>query len=102
MIINNDNFQEVLAKGLPVVVDFGATWCGPCKVVGRVLDELEPQYEGRVIIGKCDIDESEDLAMQFGIRNVPTVIFFKDGQPVDKNVGAAPKPTFIQKIDALL
>ncbi|MDY2640903.1 MAG: thioredoxin [Mediterranea sp.] len=100
--ITDSNFKEILAQGKPVVMDFWAPWCGPCKMVSPIIDELAEAYEGRVIIGKCDVDENNDVAMEFGIRNIPTVLFFKDGVQVDKQVGSAPKPQYVAKIEALL
>ncbi len=101
-IITDSNYAELAAAGLPLVIDFSATWCGPCKKIAPIIDELAAEYDGRVIIGKCDIDESADLTAQFGIRNVPTVLFIKNGEVVDKHVGAAPKSTFAEKIESLL
>lgn len=101
-IITDQNFEAILAEGLPVVLDFSATWCGPCKKIAPVIDELAQEYEGRVIVGKCDVDDNEELTSKFGIRNVPTVLFIKGGEVVDKHVGAAPKQTFVDKIQALL
>ena len=96
------NFSELMATDKPVVIDFWATWCGPCRMVGPIIEELAGEYDGRVVIGKCDVDENDDLPSQFGIRNIPTVLFFKGGQLVDKQVGSAPKPTYVAKIEALL
>ncbi|MBR1713102.1 MAG: thioredoxin [Alloprevotella sp.] len=101
-IITDANFQNELAAGLPLVVDFSATWCGPCRRVAPIIEELAKEYEGRVTVGKCDVDENENLCAQFGVRNVPTILFIKDGQVVDKVVGAAPKADFVKKIEALL
>ena len=84
-----------------MVLDFWAEWCGPCRMVGPIIDELATEYEGRVTIGKMDVDNNNDVVAQFGIRNIPTVLFFKDGKVVDKQVGAAPKTTFVSKIEAL-
>ena len=100
--ITDNNYKEILAEGKPVVIDFWAPWCGPCKMVGPIIDELATEYEGKAIIGKCDVDDNDDVASEFGIRNIPTVLFFKDGQLVDKQVGSAPKGTYAAKIDALL
>ena len=100
--ITDSNYQELLAEGNPVVMDFWAPWCGPCKMVGPIIDELATEYEGKVIIGKCDVDENGDVAGEYGIRNIPTVLFFKDGKLVDKQVGSAPKSTYAAKIEALL
>ena len=100
--ITDSNYKEILAEGKPVVIDFWAPWCGPCKMVGPIINELATEYEGKAIIGKCDVDDNDDVASEFGIRNIPTVLFFKDGQLVDKQVGSAPKGTYAAKIDALL
>lgn len=85
-----------------MVLDFWAEWCGPCRMVAPIIDELATMYEGRVTIGKMDVDSNNDVVGQFGIRNIPTVLFFKDGKVVDKVVGAAPKESFMQKIEAML
>lgn len=100
--ITDGNFKEILAEGKPVVIDFWAPWCGPCKMVGPIIDELAGVYEGRVVIGKCDVDENNEVASEFGIRNIPTVLFFKGGELVDKQVGAVAKPAFVEKIEKLL
>ena len=100
--ITEGNYKEVLAEGKPVVLDFWAPWCGPCKMVSPIMDELAQEYEGRVIVGKCDVDENNEVAMEYGIRNIPTVLFFKDGQLVDKQVGSAQKSQYVAKINALL
>ena len=100
--ITDSNFQEILAEGKPVVMDFWAPWCGPCKMVGPIIDELATEYEGKVIIGKCDVDENGDVAAEYGIRNNPTVLFFKNGELVDKQVGSAPKSAYVAKIEAIL
>ena len=100
--ITDSNFQEILAEGKPVVMDFWAPWCGPCKMVGPIIDELATEYEGKVIIGKCDVDENGDVAAEYGIRNIPTVLFFKNGELVDKPVGSAPKSAYVAKIEAIL
>ena len=100
--ITDSNFQEILAEGKPVVMDFWAPWCGPCKMVGPIIDELATEYEGKVIIGKCDVDENGDVDAEYGIRNIPTVLFFKNGELVDKQVGSAPKSAYVAKIEAIL
>ena len=100
--ITDSNFQEILAEGKPVVMDFWAPWCGPCKMVGPIIDELATEYEGKVIIGQCDVAENGDVAAEYGIRNIPTVLFFKNGELVDKQVGSAPKSAYVAKIEAIL
>ena len=100
--ITDSNFKDLLAEGKPVVVDFWAPWCGPCKMVGPIIEELAKEYDGQVIMGKCDVDENTELPGEFGIRNIPTVLFFKDGKVVDKQVGAVAKPAFEDKVKKLL
>lgn len=104
MKVTESNFNEMITSGKPVMVDFGATWCGPCKALAPRIEELEKEYEGRVLIGTADVDECSDLAAKFRIRNVPTVLFFKGGsdQPVDKSVGLVAKETLAEKLNALL
>lgn len=103
MEINDSNYDELLAQGKPMVLDFWATWCGPCRKVGPTIQELANEYEGQAIIGKVNIEEDADyLVAEFGIRNVPTILFIKDGEVVDKVVGAAPKSTLEEKLKAIL
>lgn len=102
LAITSENFDELMASGKPLVVDFWATWCGPCKKIGPLIEELAGEYEGQAVIGKCDVEENDELASRFGIRNVPTVLFIKGGEVVDKQVGAAPKSTFEDKLKAIL
>lgn len=101
-VITKDNLEELKNGSLPLVVDFWATWCGPCRMVGPIIAELANEYEGKIAVGKCDVDENEDVAAEFGIRNIPTILFFKNGQIVDKFVGAASKATIEEKFKALL
>ena len=101
-IITDQNFEELVASGLPFVVDFSATWCGPCKKISPIIDELATEYEGRVIIGKCDVDEADDLTSRFGIRSVPTVLFFKNGELVNRHIGACRKGDLQKLLDGLL
>ena len=89
--VTNDNAKEFMATELPIVLDFGAAWCGPCKQLAPIIDELSEEYAGRIAVGKCDIEEADDLTMEYGIRNVPTVIFIKDGKIVDRFVGSKSK-----------
>lgn len=100
--VTDANFEELINAGKPMVLDFWAEWCGPCRMVSPIIDELATEYEGKVTIGKMDVDNNNDVVAQFGIRNIPTVLFFKDGKLVDKQVGAAQKSAFVAKIDALL
>lgn len=100
--ITNDNFEKYKNGDLPLVVDLWATWCGPCRMVGPIIEELSNEYEGKVVVGKCDVEDNDDIAMEFGVRNIPTVLFFKNGQLVDKFVGAAAKSKFQEKFDKLI
>lgn len=99
----DSNFQEVaLDSGKLVMVDFWAEWCGPCRIVGPVVDELSNDYEGKVVIGKVNVDNNSELSAKYGIRNIPTILFIKNGEVVDKSVGASPKNVLEEKIEALL
>ena len=98
----NTNFGEILSSNNLVLVDFWATWCGPCRMLGPTVETVAREYEGKVAVVKCNVDDCEDLAVQYGIRNIPTLIFFKDGQPADKLVGNVPKAEITGKLDALL
>ena len=100
--ITSENFESLKNGAQPLVVDFWATWCGPCRMIGPVISELAEEYNGRIVVGKCDVEENEDLAMEFGIRNIPTILFFKGGQVVDKMVGAQAKARIQEKFEALL
>lgn len=100
--ITSQNFDEVKQQGKPVLVDFWATWCGPCKRLGPIIEELAAEYDGKAIVGKCDIEENDELTEQFGIMNVPTVVFLKDGKEVDRIVGLAMKNVYQDKLNALL
>lgn len=102
IVITNENFETVKNGALPLVVDFWATWCGPCRAIAPIVKQLADEYDGRVVIGKCDVEEAEDIAAEYGIRNIPTLIFFKNGQPVDKFVGAGSKAKLQEKIENLL
>ncbi len=101
-VVTDGNFSEILNTEMPVLVDFWATWCGPCRALGPVIEELAGEYEGKAIVGKCNVDENEDAPMQYGIRSIPTLLFFKNGELVDRLVGAAPKADIAAKLDALI
>jgi len=100
--ITNENFESLKNGQQPLVVDFWATWCGPCRMIAPIVAELAKEYDGRIVVGKCDVEENDELAMEFGIRNIPTILFFKNGEVVDKIVGAAGKQKFEEKFEALL
>lgn len=100
--ITSKNFEALLNTGKPMVLDFWATWCGPCRMVGPFIEQLAQEYDGRAIIGKCDVDEDDELSARFGIRNIPTILFFKNGEVVDKQVGAASKAALEEKLKAIL
>ncbi|MCK9342902.1 MAG: thioredoxin [Massilibacteroides sp.] len=99
---NDENYQEYVDKGKPMVIDFWAEWCGPCRMVSPIIEELAAEYGDKVNIGKMNVDENNDIVSQYGVRNIPTVIFLKDGKLVDKQVGATQKSTFAEKINAML
>lgn len=101
-VITDANFKELLEGGQPLVVDFWAEWCGPCKMISPLIDELATEYEGKVIIGKVNVDENEDLPIEYGIRSIPTILFFKNGELAEKHVGAATKEVIDSKIKSLL
>jgi thioredoxin 1 len=101
--ITDANFDEkVMKTDKPVLVDFWAEWCGPCRMVGPIVEELAKEYEGKAVIGKVNVDNNPSISAQFGIRNIPTILFFKNGEIVDKQVGAVPKSVLAGKIDAQL
>ncbi len=103
MEINDTNYKEILESGKPVVIDFWATWCGPCRSIAPIVEELATEYEGRVIIGKYNVEDGDDLSVEYGIRSIPTLLFFdKTGNMVDKHVGTITRDAFVAKIDALL
>ena len=100
--ITTENFESYKNGSLPLVVDLWATWCGPCRMLAPIVSELASEYDGKIVVGKCDVEENEDIAMEFGVRNIPTLLFFKDGKLVDKFVGSAKKPVLVEKFQALL
>ncbi len=100
--ITDENFQELLASSTPLVVDFWAEWCGPCRTLAPIVEELATAYEGKINIGKCDVDAASDTCAEYGIMSIPTILFFKDGQLVDKTVGLVSKANIEEKLNKLL
>jgi thioredoxin 1 len=101
--ITDANYEEIVGNSdKPVVLDFWAAWCGPCRMIGPLIEEMHTEYEGRAIIGKVDVDNNQTIAAKFGVRNIPTVAFIKNGEVVDKSVGAVPKAQLVEKLDAIL
>jgi len=101
--VNDSNFEQVVLKSdKPVLVDFWAEWCGPCRMIGPLVEELSDDYNGRAVFAKVDVDSSPGVASKFGIRNIPTILFFKKGEVVDKQVGAVPKSNLEAKLTLLL
>ena len=100
--ITNENYEALLSDSKPLVIDFWAVWCGPCRAIAPVVEELAEEYADKVNIGKCDVDDNDDLTGKFGIRNIPTVLFIKNGEVMDKSVGAVTKAQLEEKVKALL
>ena len=101
--ITDASFEEtVLKSDKPVMVDFWAAWCGPCRMVGPIIEDLSAEYEGKAVVGKVDVDANQEFAAKYGVRNIPTVLVFKDGEVVGRQVGGAPKNVYAEALDALL
>jgi len=101
--LTDDNFeQEVIKSEIPVLVDFWATWCGPCRMVGPIVDELAKEYAGKLKVGKLNVDSNGKTSIKYGIMSIPSLLFFKKGQVVDQMVGAAPKNSFVEKLNRIL
>jgi thioredoxin 1 len=101
--VNDGNFDELVVKSdKPVIVDFWAEWCGPCRMIAPFIEEISEEYSGKAVVVKCDVDSSPNVAAKYGIRNIPTVLFFKNGNVANKQVGAVPKNNFVSKLNALL
>ena len=100
--ITNENYEAIVAESKPLVIDFWAEWCGPCRTIAPIVEELAEVYADRVNIGKCDVDSSDDVVATYRVRNIPTLVFIKDGAVVDKHVGAISRNDLVAKIEALL
>ncbi|SRR5574344_2306446 len=100
--INGSNFNEIIKTDKLVVIDFWATWCGPCRALSPIVEELAEEYKGKVVIGKCDTDQNNDIAMQFGVRNIPMLVFLKNGNVVETLVGLMKKSELVKVIDSLM
>lgn len=101
--ITEANYDEIVGNSdKPVVLDFWAAWCGPCRMVGPIVDEISTEYDGKAVVGKVDVDANQEFAAKYGVRNIPTVLVFKNGEVVDKQVGVAPKNVYTGKIDAAM
>ena len=101
--ITDATFEEVVLKSdKPVLVDFWAAWCGPCRMLAPIVEDLSKEFEGKVVVGKVDIDANQEFAAKYGVRNIPTVLIFKDGEVAEKQVGVAPKTTYAAKLEGLL
>lgn len=101
-VVTNSNLSEILDGKQPVLIDFWAAWCGPCRMLSPTVDEIADEYEGKAVVAKCNVDDAEDVAMQFRIRNIPTLLFFKNGELVDRFVGVVSKQEIASKLDSLI
>lgn len=100
--VNVSNFDALLANDLPILIDFWAPWCGPCRMVSPIVDQLADELDGRLVIGKCNVDENQDIAMKYGVMSIPTLVILKGGQEVNRIVGAMPKPALTAEIEKSL
>ena len=100
--ITAENFESLKNGEMPLVVDFWATWCGPCRAIAPYIEELAKEYDGKIVVGKCDVEENDDIVMEYGVRNIPTILFFKGGEVVDRPVGGQSKSAIQKKFETLL
>ncbi len=100
--ITTSNFDELMNSGKPMLIDFWAEWCGPCQMLGPIIEEIAAEYEGRAIVGKCDVESNNAIAAKFGVRNIPYMVFIKNGELVDKQIGLTPKKSLTEKLDKIL
>ena len=100
--ITAENFESLKNGEMPLVVDFWATWCGPCRAIAPYIEELAKEYDGKIVVGKCDVEENDDIVMEYGVRNIPTILFFKRGEVVDRLVGGQSKSAIQKKFETLL
>ena len=101
-VITNNNFREIVSTDQTVMVDFWATWCGPCRMLSPIVDEIADEYDGRAVIAKCNVDDAEDIAAEVGIRNIPALLFFKNGEIVDRMEGLQSKEAIVAKLESLI
>lgn len=98
--ITDSNFTEILASDQPILIDFWAEWCGPCKMIGPIVEQLAEEYDGKAVIGKVDVDANPEISVKYNIRSIPTLLIFKNNEIVDKQIGAVPKAVLAKKLDA--